>query len=191
MAAFSRKPLRRRRTRRAIRTPLSEFRIGNGLFSWIQFGMDDWGNYLRYIVFGLNLICARLCYMKKEDLEKLKAQIQNDYEADMAAIKQLLSRHDDNRGARGDQLIALTAVNRVGGKIYDIVEDLVKHSHEKFTIYDILLKLQAQTGKAPTQDRGRIVSQVINKLRHRNPPEIEEIEKGRGSRSGIYQYKIK
>jgi hypothetical protein len=128
--------------------------------------------------------------MKKEDLERLKAQIQNDYEADMAAIKQLLSRHDENRRARVDQLISLTASNHVGKNISDIVEDLIKNSHEKFTIYDILLKLQAQTGKAPTQNRGRIVSQVINKLRQRNPPEIEEIEKGRGSRSGIYRYKI-
>ena len=45
MAAFSRKPLRRRRTGRALHTPHSEFRIGNGLFSRIQFEMDDWGNW--------------------------------------------------------------------------------------------------------------------------------------------------
>ena len=129
--------------------------------------------------------------MKKEDLEKLKVQIQNDYKADMVAINQLLSRHDENRLARVNQLSTLTVVNHAGRKISDTVEDLIKNSHENFTIYDILLKLQAQTGKTPTQNRGRIVSQVINKLRQRNPPEIEEIEKGRGSRSGVYRYKIR
>jgi hypothetical protein len=32
-----------------------------------------------------------------------------------------------------------------------------------------------------------IVGGVINKLLHRNPPEIEVVEKGKGSRSGVYR----
>ena len=128
--------------------------------------------------------------MKKENVEKLKAQIQIDYEADMAAVSQLLSRFDEKRHARVKQLAAWTAVNHVG-RVSDIVETLIRKTHENFSIYDILKKLQAETGKEPTPNRGRIVGQVINKLRQRNPPEIEEIEKGRGSRSGVYRYKLK
>lgn len=130
-----------------------------------------------------------LCYMKKADLEKMKEQIQKDYDADMAAVNQLLTRFDENRCSMANHLAAFAAVNRSGRTTYDIVEDLIRSSSEKFTIYDILLKLKVQTGKVPTQNRARIVSQVINKLRQRKPPEIEEVEKGRGSRSGTYQYK--
>ncbi|HVU06934.1 MAG TPA: hypothetical protein VHG89_00155 [Verrucomicrobiae bacterium] len=127
--------------------------------------------------------------MKREDLEKLKAYIQSGYEADIAAVNQLLSRFDENRQARVEQLAAWTAMNRPRRTVSDIVEDLIRKTQKNFRIYDILRKLQTETGKEPTPIRGRIVGQVINKLRQRNPPEIEEIEKGRGSRSGVYRYK--
>jgi hypothetical protein len=46
--------------------PRSEFRRGNGLFSWIQFGMDDWSNFLKPLLTHLQMIL--LAYLSQPPL---------------------------------------------------------------------------------------------------------------------------
>jgi hypothetical protein len=127
--------------------------------------------------------------MQNMELERLKALLQKNHEAATAAIDQLMLKHNENRLARGHQPASVAVVNPPRRRTTEIVEELITSYTRDFTIYDILMQLQASTGKPPNSDRGRIVSGVINKLRQRNPPEIEEVEKGRGRRSGTYRYK--
>ena len=71
-----------------------------------------------------------------------------------------------------------------------VIEEVItqKKPHDKFQIIDILGDVQLKIGKPPTAARGRRASHVINKLKKRNPPEIEELEKGKGCTSGVYRY---
>jgi hypothetical protein len=76
-------------------------------------------------------------------------------------------------------------------KLYrQVVEEVItsKPRHAKFAIIDVLNDVEKVTGKNPTQERGRSVSTVINKLKRRKPPEVEEVIAGTGCSSGIYRY---
>ena len=126
--------------------------------------------------------------MRKIELEKLKEQIQKDHAAAMTAIDDLLAKFDECMPAKTSKLAAVVVV-RPKKSTSEIVEDLITNSAKEFQIYTILLEHEQRSGKKPTLKFSRIVSQVINKLRQRTPPEIEEVEKGKGSRSGTYLYK--
>jgi hypothetical protein len=127
--------------------------------------------------------------MKREDLERLKAEIERNYKADIAAVDQLLTKFNQTRQDLDRKLIESVEASRPRKRPSEIVEAiLIRSGGEKFDVSSILWKFREQTGKPDTRARARIVSQVINKLRQRNPPEIEAVEQGRGSRSGVYRY---
>lgn len=124
----------------------------------------------------------------KAELEKLKVEIETNYAADIAAIKQLLARYGPEREKTQNKLAAFIEANTPRKSTYQIAEELIKGSTELFNVASIYLKIRQIKGKNLSFEASRIISQVINKLKHRNPPEILEVEKGRGSRSGKYKY---
>lgn len=128
-----------------------------------------------------------LCYMKREDLEKMKAEINVDCTAAIGAVERLLAYERDMR-ERERKLSTLLEQTRPPLRLSAQIEDIIRNFPSDFEIYDILLKLQEQTGKPPSGNRSRMVSNVINKLRQRRPPEIVVVQSGKGSRSGTYQH---
>jgi hypothetical protein len=125
--------------------------------------------------------------MNKSDLEQLKKTIQNNYEADMAAINQLLRIYGEDRQKTANRLAASVEALRPKKSTSQIAEEIIKSSTDEFEIGTIYLKLRQAKGKEPSIHAPRIISQVINKLRQRNPPEIEVVKEGKGSRSGTYK----
>jgi hypothetical protein len=72
-------------------------------------------------------------------------------------------------------------------KTSEIVEEIIRNYVGDFEKGDIFLELKRQTRREATAPVLRIIGEVINKLRQRNPPEIIEVEKGKGRRSGSYR----
>jgi hypothetical protein len=126
--------------------------------------------------------------MNKDTLLSLKEEIVKNYAADIAAINQLIDRQSPERLETQSKLA--TAIEAASPKksTYQIAEELIKISTEPFNVASIYLKLREIKGKYTSHESSRIISQVINKLKHRNPPEILEVAKGTGSRSGTYKY---
>ena len=122
--------------------------------------------------------------MNINDLEKLKVELEKNHKAYIKAIESHLAKMREAVKAT----VLPVQLPRFKKPTSQIVEEIITNSDCKFTISDICLKIREQTGKEPSGDVGRIVSQVINKLRQRKPPEIIEVEKGMGSRSGTYTY---
>jgi hypothetical protein len=125
--------------------------------------------------------------MNKSDLEKLKKEIENNYKADLAAVNQLLGIYGEKRRETTDMLASSVEALRPKKSTSEIVEEIIKGSTNEFDIGTIYLKLRQAKGKQPSMYAPRIISQVINKLRQRNPPEIVVVKEGKGRRSGIYR----
>jgi hypothetical protein len=123
----------------------------------------------------------------KTELLKLRAEIQENYKADMDAINQLLA-NDEKRCVTSAKIAKLGDISHPSKRTDEIIEDLIKSQPGDFTTGDIYLRLREVLRKQPTLDQARQISPVINRLRQRNPSEIQEVEKGRGSRSGKYKY---
>ena len=119
----------------------------------------------------------------KTELEKLKKEI----ETDLAAVNQLIARCEKQREAK-PIIAALIEASSPKKPTSQIVEDLIKRQRGDFDIPDICFQYTKETGRPANEHVRLAISQVINKLKHRNLPEIDEVEKGRGSRSGKYKY---
>jgi hypothetical protein len=118
--------------------------------------------------------------MERAELFKLKAEI----EADLAAVNRLLSKTE-----REKQVAAAIEAHLPRKSGYQVAEDIIKNFKGEFSVPTIYFEIRRQTGKVRGAHTSAIISQVINKLRHRNPPEIEIVVDGKGSRSGVYRYK--
>jgi hypothetical protein len=140
-----------------------------------------------FVLFCIDIVsvCVILCYMKIE-LEKLKQEIEANYKSDIAAVNQLLQRLPAKQAVE-KRIASMVAVNVPRVSTSQIVEELIKGATAEFDISTVQLWLFQRTGRRSDLTR-RIISQVINKLRQRNPPEIVEVVKGAGSRSGKYKY---
>lgn len=127
--------------------------------------------------------------MKINELEILKLEMMRNHAANIKAIDRLLGKMRESTTTSPLQLVLFKPAVKA-----EMVEQIIKNTPEEFCIFDIRLKLEKEIEKrggylnpsGVTANRN-IVSQVINKLRHRDPPEIEVVEAGRGSRSGIYK----
>lgn len=117
--------------------------------------------------------------MNREELLKLREEIK----ADLAAVDQLLSRP-----ARQERLVALAEAHRPPTSTSEMAEMVIKKLKADFTVPDVCFELR-KLGKKITPYTSPIVSQVINRLRQRKPPEVEVVRAGRGRRSGTYRYK--
>jgi len=124
----------------------------------------------------------------KSELQKLKAEIEDNYKADLAAVNQLLTIYSEKRQEASKKLGRFIDASRPKKRASEIIEELIKNQTGEFSTNTIYFKLRDSLMKNPTRDHARQISQVINKLRQRNPREIEEVKKGAGSRSGTYKY---
>jgi hypothetical protein len=125
--------------------------------------------------------------MNKADLEKLKAEIEDNHKADMAAIHQLLSIYGEKRQETTRILASSVEAHRPKQRMSQRVEEIIKSYGDNFSISDICLKFAEKEGRKASWPVRLAISQVINKLRHRNPPQIDVVQGGKGSRSGIYK----
>lgn len=123
----------------------------------------------------------------KNELEKLKDRIEKNYQADMAAINQLLSAYSQERTQVSKELTAYVEASRPKKDVALIIEEEIKKLDGDFTTDDVYFKLSAAIGKTPSISQARRISQVINKLRQRDPAEITVVTAGVGRRSGTYR----
>jgi hypothetical protein len=121
--------------------------------------------------------------MDKNDLEKLKIEIEKNHRANIAAIERLLGKTRET----APMVTTLVQTDRPKESLSQIVDRIIKNSDDNFSISDICRKFKAETRRNPSSNIRLLVSQAINKLRHRNPPEIDVVIEGKGSRSGIYK----
>lgn len=123
----------------------------------------------------------------KSELEKLKADIERDRQAYIAAIDNLIGKIE--RQQKTNLPTAPVESDRPKIDVDEIIEGLIKTHQGTFTTDDIYLQLADRLRpKNPTILQARKISKIINRLRQRNPSEIKEVEKGVGSRSGKYSY---
>jgi len=115
--------------------------------------------------------------MHISDLENLKAEMEKNHKASIDAIERVL--------ARGSA--AVVQVPRLEERMSVIIERIITKHVGNFAICDVARKYQELTGKRASVNVRKEISNCINKLKHRNPPEIDEVQAGRGSRSGIYK----
>ncbi len=131
-----------------------------------------------------------LRYMSiKNDLEVLKRELKANHDKNIAVVDRLLARIPESR-APVSLVPALQLKHRDKVKL---VEQIIRSTQDNFCIFDIRQKLEKEIearggylSPGGTTANRNIVAQVINKLRHRQPPEIEVVQMGRGSRSGTY-----
>jgi len=123
----------------------------------------------------------------KSALEKLKDEIEHNYNADIAAVNQLLGIYSKERETTTKTLAGFVEASRPVRRVSQIVEEMIKRQAGNFSIPTICFQYRQETGKGASENVRALISQAINKLKHRNPPEIIEVEKGMGSRSGVYR----
>jgi len=121
--------------------------------------------------------------MHISDLENLKAEMEKNHKASIDAIERVLEKMRD--AARGSA--AVVQVPRLEERMSVIIERIITKHVGNFAICDVARKYQELTGKRASVNVRKEISNCINKLKHRNPPEIDEVQAGRGSRSGIYK----
>ncbi|MEK7706843.1 MAG: hypothetical protein AAB380_02465 [Verrucomicrobiota bacterium] len=114
----------------------------------------------------------------------MKAKLEKNHKANIDAIEQHLTTMRKTATAPALSLQSLRSKKPSS----EVVEEIITSADYEFRIPDICLRFKAQTGKEPSDNVRRMISGAINKLRQRNPPEIIEVEKGKGSRSGKYRY---
>jgi hypothetical protein len=125
----------------------------------------------------------------KVELGKLKLEIEQNYSADIAAVNQLLK----SCAARQEIVKKITSFARASNpqrSSSQIIEELIRKTDGEFDISTIEDGVQA-LGRGTRHTR-RIISQVINMLRQRNPPEIVVVpgKEGKGRRGGTYMRAI-
>jgi len=123
----------------------------------------------------------------KNDLEVLKRELETNHDRNMAAIDHLLARIREPAAL----VLSVQALKLKHPDKVKMAEEIIRSMTGDFDNFDIRVKLQdaieKETGEKPYRAVNLIVSQVINKLRHRNPPEIDVVSPGRGSCSGTYK----
>jgi hypothetical protein len=124
------------------------------------------------------------CNMNINDLEKLKTELENSHKANMAAVEQLLGKMRETLTKPASSIIQAP---RREERMSEIVERAITNFAGNFNVASISRKYAEITARQASRSVRREISSCINKLKHRNPPEIIEVEKGKGSRSGIYK----
>lgn len=121
--------------------------------------------------------------MDINDIEKLKEELDKNNKANIAAVERVLERMREatNRPA------AVIQTPRLGEKMPIIIERIIKNHGGNFAICDVAHKYKETTGKWASDTVRKEISNCINKLKHRNPAEIDVVQAGRGSRSGVYK----
>jgi len=120
--------------------------------------------------------------MNIKDLENLKQEMVKNHEANIAFIERFLARmRQAPTSAPLLQAVPLKRSEKVA-----IIERIIKATKTNFMIHNIDDQFEKETGLKPTRADSKIVSQVINKLRHRKPPELHVVSPGAGSLSGTY-----
>jgi glutamyl-tRNA reductase len=121
--------------------------------------------------------------MNLSDIEKLKATLENNHKANMAAIERFRAKMQE----AATRSMLLARAPQLKEKMSKIVDRIITSWVGNFEIADISRKYTETTGRQSSANIRREISNCINKLKHRNPPEIIEVKKGEGSRSGIYK----
>ena len=126
----------------------------------------------------------------KAELEKLRLEIEQNYKADIRAVEQLL-KDCPARQEIEKKIAAFARASNPQRSSSQIIEELILKTRGEFDISTIEHGVQA-LGRRTIHTR-RIISQVINMLRQRNPPEIVVVsgKEGRGRRGGTYTRAIK
>ena len=124
--------------------------------------------------------------MNINELEKLKTEMEKNHKANIAAIDHvLLKLHEEAK-----KPATVVHIPWSGERMSKIVERIIANFVGNFEIYDISCKYEEETGgRVAGPNVRREISNVINKLKHRKPPEIIVVQPGKGSRSGIYAIK--
>jgi hypothetical protein len=135
-------------------------------------------------VFDIYYGCASLCYMDNEMLDKLESEIERNRNRGIAAINELRAY---NKSLSETDSKLLPAASQRRKPTSEIAEEIIKESKGDFEIATICKEMASRTRREPSYHTPRIVSQVINKLRQRNPPEVLTVVDGKGSRSGVYK----
>lgn len=73
--------------------------------------------------------------------------------------------------------------------IYQRVEAIIRNYVGDFEKSDIAREYTKETQRVAGQGVRDEIHNVINKLLHRNPPEIIVVKLGQGSRSGVYRFR--
>lgn len=118
---------------------------------------------------------------------KLRREIEANSKANIEAIDQLLQGLPAKEKLENN-LAAVIAENIPQRRSSEIIEKVIKSSSSDFNI-DTVLHWYRKAGGTVTLHTPRIISQVINMLKQREPSEIEVMAAGKGRRSGIYKYK--
>jgi hypothetical protein len=121
----------------------------------------------------------------KDQLLQWKEEINANYRDESAAIAKLLMRFDTTRETRSQAIVSAShdagIVQRRSSKW---VEDIIKRTKSSFTISDIVGQLHQERGWSSTSSRDIVRGEILN-LRNRG--KVKVVEKGKGSRSGVYQ----
>jgi hypothetical protein len=107
--------------------------------------------------------------------------LENNHKSNMAFIERLIAKIRET----ATQPFPLTP--RHEERMSHVVERAITGFVGNFNITSIAHKYTEMTGKKCGEHVRRYISDCINKLRHRNPPEIHVVTEGRGSRSGVYR----
>ncbi len=119
--------------------------------------------------------------INKTELLKLRADIEAGYKASVRVAEHLIAL-SETRGATPASGTASIYIS------YSLeAEKMIKAEPGTFTRPSIAAQMARKFRR--NADYREIVGGVINKLLHRNPPEIEVEVKGVGSRSGVYRNK--
>lgn len=121
--------------------------------------------------------------MNVNDLEELKIELEKNHKANMTVIERLLGKMREAT----TRPVALVQAPQLKEKLSQIVERIITSFIGDFEIADISRKYTEMTGRQSSANVRKVISNVINKLRHRKPPEIDVVVGGEGSRSGIYK----
>jgi hypothetical protein len=121
--------------------------------------------------------------MDIKDLEKLKTKIEENHQSSIATIDRVLEKMRE----AASRPVAVSQAPRLEERMSRIVERIITNYVGNFEVFDVARKYNEMTGKTASDHVRKEISNCINKLRHRNPAEIDVVEAGKGSRSGIYK----
>ena len=124
--------------------------------------------------------------MNENELKQMKKEVEADFKSATAAIDLLIGYCGKIRETKA-KIAPLVEASRPRKPLSQTVEEIIRRCGGDFDIPDIYFKYEKETGKKGNENVRRSISQVINKLRHREPAEIIEVKKGEGSRSGVYR----
>src|ERR1017187_2451227 len=120
--------------------------------------------------------------MNINDLEKLKAEMERNHNSSIESTERVLKKIREAANTPA----SIVQTPRFKERMPVIVEKIIINYVGNFQISDVARKYRELTGRTTSDNVRNEISNCINKLKHRNPPEIDVVQAGKGSRSGIY-----